>query len=164
MRSARLPAAVAATVVAAAAAITVEATGAGDAFYCPITIVGGGIGGAYTAWRLAVDAKVVRPADVCLFEANARLGGRIFSVGNVPGYEGFVTDVGAYRFHRANHPLIRSLVEDRLQMETGCYTDATAVVPMDTPACPAAPTLCATTRTRSYLGNFSAPTGYQLDE
>jgi len=160
----RLLSPVAAAAVAAAAAIAAVAAEPGDALHCPITIVGGGMGGAYTAWRLAVDAKVVRPADICLFEANARLGGRIFSVGNVPGYEGFVTDMGAYRFHRTNHPLIRSLVEDRLKMETGCYTDATTTLPMDTPDCPSAKTLSATTRTRSYLGNLTTQTGYKLDE
>lgn len=154
--------AAAAAAVSIAAAAAVAAAEPGDAVRCAVTIVGGGIGGAYTAWRLAVDARVVRPSDICVFEATKRFGGRIFSVGDVPGYEGYVVDVGAYRFHRTNHPIIRSLVEERLQMETGCYTDSTVQLPMNVTECPSSNSLWATTRTRSYIGNLTAQNAYDL--
>lgn len=166
MRFPSVPA-VAVTAVASIAAVTVVVAGVvGEGCArtgivdddCAVTIVGGGIGGAYTAWRLAVDAKVVRPSDVCLFEANTRFGGRIFSVDNVPGYEGYVTDVGAYRFHRTDHPIIRSLTEDVLGMETACYTDPTASLPMNVAECPPENQLFTTVRSVSFMGDLDAGT------
>lgn len=139
--------AIAAATVAAAAVVDVD---------CEVAIVGGGIGGAYTAWRLAVDTKTVRPSKVCLFEASDRFGGRIFSVDNVPGYEGYITDVGAYRFHRTDHPIIRSLTEDALGMETACYTDPTASLPMNVTECPPENQLFTTVRTVSFVGDLDA--------
>lgn len=125
---------------------------------CEVAIIGGGIGGAYTAWRLAVDTKTIRPSDVCLFEASTRFGGRIFSVADVPGYEGFVTDVGAYRFHRTDHPIIRALTEDVLGIETACYTDPTASLPMNVTECPPENQLFTTVRSVSFVGDLDAGT------
>jgi hypothetical protein len=48
--------------------------------HCKLAVVGAGWGGAYLAWRLAVDTTTVNASDVCVFEANGRVGGRIFSV------------------------------------------------------------------------------------
>lgn len=86
--------------LAAAAAVAVAVAAAGGAAgatkptagpppdHCKVVIIGGGIGGAYTAWRLAVDSKAVAGRDVCLFEAADRFGGRILTVSDVPGFEG----------------------------------------------------------------------------
>lgn len=123
---------------------------------CAVAIIGGGIGGVYTAWRLAVDTRTVRPADVCIFEGSDRFGGRIFSVDNVPGYEGLVTDVGAYRFHRTDHPIMRALTEDALGIETACYTDPTMALPMDVAECPEPTRKFFTTRTVSFMGDLDA--------
>lgn len=88
-----------------------------------MVIVGGGIGGAYTAWRLAVDAQAVPGRDVCVFEAAQRFGGRILTVSDVPGFEGYTVDLGAYRYHRTKHTHMRSLVEGGLKLPVHCYTD-----------------------------------------
>ena len=49
--------------------------------HCDLAVVGAGWGGAYLAWRLSVDdGTTVAPAGVCVFEANSRVGGRIYSV------------------------------------------------------------------------------------
>jgi len=163
MRAARRAAVAAFAAVGVAAAVAADGDGQRPRpLECKVTIVGGGIGGAYTAWRLAVDARAVRPADICLFEASTRFGGRIFTVQDVPGYPGFVTDIGAYRFHRTEHPLIRSLVEDRLQMETACYTDPTAALPMNVAECPEDNKIWTTTRTKSFVGNLETLGGWKL--
>ena len=44
--------------------------------HCKLAVVGAGWGGAYFAWRMAVDTKTVDAKDVCVFEANGRVGGR----------------------------------------------------------------------------------------
>lgn len=48
---------------------------------CETTIVGAGAGGLYTAYRLVFDAGVAA-ASICIFEADARIGGRILSLRN----------------------------------------------------------------------------------
>lgn len=125
-------AATAAVAVLGAAAASPGAAASGDApppAHCKVVIVGGGIGGAYTAWRLAVDAvtggATAAAPTVCVFEAAARAGGRIRTVTDLPPAFGAApaVDVGAYRFHRGEHPLVRSLVEGPLGLTTHCYSD-----------------------------------------
>lgn len=66
---------------------------------CDVVVIGAGIGGAYSAWRLAVDSAAHPGPKICLFEAKNRPGGRILSVENpVPGFENFTVDLGAYRY------------------------------------------------------------------
>lgn len=68
---------------------------------CDVAVVGAGIGGLYAAWRLATaGGKVgVRPHRVCVFEATARMGGRILTLRGkeaLPeGYDGYTVDMGA---------------------------------------------------------------------
>ncbi|GAB0491842.1 hypothetical protein MMPV_003097 [Pyropia vietnamensis] len=153
-------AAKAATAVATVTAFATLAVATGqDAVVdgkCAVAIIGGGIGGVYTAWRLAVDTNTVKPSDVCIFERADRFGGRIFSMDDVPGYKGYVTDMGAYRFHRQEHPLTRALVEDALELETACYTDLTTSLPMDVRECPKAVRKFVTTRTVTFMGDLDA--------
>ena len=66
---------------------------------CKHAVIGAGIGGVYSAWRLVVDSGKVKGEDLCIFEAKKRPGGRILSVDDpVPGFEGFNVDLGAYRY------------------------------------------------------------------
>lgn len=75
--------------------------GAHEGEECEVAIVGAGPGGLYTAWRLAVDAAVVAPEKICIFEAKVRPGGRLLTVTDpVPGFEGYTVDVGGYRYVR----------------------------------------------------------------
>ena len=48
---------------------------------CELAIIGGGPGGLYTAWRLAVDTKTVPAASICIFERAERVDrrGRAFA-------------------------------------------------------------------------------------
>ncbi|MFI4955728.1 MAG: flavin monoamine oxidase family protein [Gammaproteobacteria bacterium] len=57
-----------------------------------IAIIGGGISGLYTAYRLSDEHQ-----NVAIFEASDRLGGRILTV-DVPHTEGLEAEMGAMRF------------------------------------------------------------------
>ena len=58
---------------------------------CEVAVIGGGAGGLHTAFRLGSQLG----KDVCLFEKEDRLGGRIFDVSRDPG--GPVFGLGALR-------------------------------------------------------------------
>ena len=58
---------------------------------CDVVIVGGGAAGLHTAFRLGPSLR----SNVCLFEKEARLGGRIYDVAKDPG--GPVYGTGALR-------------------------------------------------------------------
>lgn len=88
---------------------------------CELAVVGAGWGGAYLAWRLSVDdGTTVAPAGVCVFEANSRVGGRIYSVRDLPGFDDMALDVGGYRFQEKDL-LPAQLVWDALKLPTACY-------------------------------------------
>lgn len=55
-----------------------------------VLVVGGGIGGLYTAWRLMKNTNLT----VCVLEASQRFGGRFHTI-LMPG--GFPADLGAMR-------------------------------------------------------------------
>lgn len=89
--------------------------------HCGLAVVGAGWGGVYFAWRAAVDSGAVAAAgDVCVFEANGRVGGRVFSVHGLPGLEDLALDVGGYRFIE-DDKLPAQLVSDALRLPTTCY-------------------------------------------
>src|ERR1700722_15422370 len=44
-----------------------------------VAVVGGGIAGLYSAWRLLTGTRGGAPPSVAVFEASNRFGGRIFS-------------------------------------------------------------------------------------
>lgn len=107
-------------------------TDAGDSVpggACDVAVVGAGIGGLYAAWRLATaGGKVgVRPHRVCVFEATARMGGRILTLRGkeaLPeGYDGYTVDMGAYRWNRQTHAMTRMLADGPLGVTSACYTD-----------------------------------------
>ena len=64
----------------------VRSLGDSFTFQTRLAVVGAGWGGAYIAWRMAVDTKALNATDVCVFEANGRVGGRIYSVRGLPGF------------------------------------------------------------------------------
>lgn len=72
-----------------------------------IAIVGGGISGLYTAWRLLQDQE--QSYEVHLFEMDSRVGGRIRSE-PIPGIP-FLAELGAMRF-RTRHQILNSLVRE----------------------------------------------------
>eukprot|EP00966_Prymnesium_polylepis_P257462 5947812-Prymnesium_polylepis.1 len=88
--------------------------------HCDLAVVGGGWGGAYLAWRLAVDTQTVDASKVCVFEGNGRAGGRIFSVRGLPHFGDLAIDVGGYRFQESQK-LPADLVFHALKLPTACY-------------------------------------------
>ena len=88
---------------------------------CEISIAGAGWGGVYFAWRLAVDTQKVDARKICIFEANSRIGGRVYSVNaQVEDIGELTVDVGAYRFKTTDH-LPSDLIQKRLLMAHKCY-------------------------------------------
>jgi len=78
-----------------------------------VAVVGGGIAGLYTAWRLVTAGHAQgsdRQFQVTLFESSKRLGGRILSQILPP--LSFRAELGAMRFHPMTHHLLRALIDD----------------------------------------------------
>lgn len=108
---------------------------------CHVVVVGAGIGGIYSAYRLALDSSTVSPQNICIFEAQARPGGRILTLtGSVPSFDDFTIDLGAYRYGRSRHWMMRSIIEDVLGYDWQCYTDPLDEMPVtgDRASCPSA--------------------------
>jgi monoamine oxidase len=92
-----------------------------------VAIVGGGIGGIYTGWRLATadprQSKVLAKwagkggkLRVAIFEGSQRIGGRLLSA-RPPGFSNNTTcELGGMRY-MSTHTLVRSLVENELQLK-----------------------------------------------
>ena len=77
-------------------------------------IIGGGIGGVYSAWRI----KQAKPeARVALFEYSDRIGGKLFSVA-LPGMPHVYAELGGMRYIPATQPLVTFLVERELELPT----------------------------------------------
>ena len=88
--------------------------------HCDLAVVGAGWGGAYLAWRLAVDTDYVAANRTCVFEANGRVGGRVYSVHDLPHFGDLAVDVGGYRFQESQL-LPAQLVWKALELPTTCY-------------------------------------------
>ncbi|MEO1224099.1 MAG: NAD(P)/FAD-dependent oxidoreductase [Pseudomonadota bacterium] len=82
----------------------VSAQSAGDQF--DIAIVGGGVAGAYCAWRLQ---RADPGRRIVLLEQSNRIGGRLLSV-RPPGIPNMVAELGGMRFVPAAHPRLVRLV------------------------------------------------------
>eukprot|EP01064_Diplonema_japonicum_P016839 TRINITY_DN2487_c0_g1_i4.p1 TRINITY_DN2487_c0_g1~~TRINITY_DN2487_c0_g1_i4.p1 ORF type:complete len:496 (+),score=131.76 TRINITY_DN2487_c0_g1_i4:60-1490(+) len=109
-------------VLLAAAAVTSAAVNHTEELpsKCKVSVAGAGFSGVYFAWRLAVDTHRVAASDVCIFEANARIGGRLYSVKDFPEMSDIEVDVGAYRFAEGDH-LPSDLIMKGLLLKTACY-------------------------------------------
>ncbi len=89
-----------------------DAAGAdGGSLSCDVAIVGGGAGGLHTAFRLAPFLG----SDVCLFEKEDRLGGRILDVSRTPG--GPVFGAGALRVMETQEVLFDLADELGIELE-----------------------------------------------
>ena len=77
-----------------------------------LAVVGGGVGGAYVAWRAATARPDWR---IGLFEATARIGGRLLSL-PMEGAQPVRAELGGMRF-RTSQPLISEVV-NALALET----------------------------------------------
>ena len=82
-----------------------------------VAIVGAGVSGVYTGWRLLTDPPPGRPVPtVQVFEQSQRIGGRLLSV-EPPGIPGVFCELGGMRY-LSSQALVRSLVENKLKLET----------------------------------------------
>ncbi|MDK9763314.1 FAD-dependent oxidoreductase [Vibrio sp. D420a] len=79
-----------------------------------IAIVGGGVSGVYSAWRLQQTYGNTKKIE--LFEYSNRIGGRLYSR-TLPGLPNVVAELGGMRFIPEDHIMVSTLV-DELKLET----------------------------------------------
>lgn len=72
-----------------------------------IAIVGGGVSGVYSAWRLK---QAFPKQKIVLFEGSSRIGGRLLSV-RPPGIKNMVAELGGMRILPAVQPKIKRLID-----------------------------------------------------
>ncbi|DBB01665.1 hypothetical protein WJX77_008557 [Trebouxia sp. C0004] len=89
-----------------------------DEIVCDVAVVGGGPGGVYSAYRL-LEANA--SSNVCLFETNNRVGGRVYSLRNLGPKKDLTLDMGAYRYMPIAQPLITDLIERLLELPNRLY-------------------------------------------
>ena len=83
-------------------------TGPEDVIDC--AIIGGGMGGVYSAWRLATAPESRIPvAGIHLFEMSDRIGGRLDTV-RLPGMPHVPAELGGMRI-MTSQPLVMGLVK-----------------------------------------------------
>lgn len=78
-------------------------------------IIGGGISGLYSGWRLLTGSK--NKPTVALFESSKRLGGRLLSV-VPPKVPDARVELGGMRFIEDAQPWVTALVKEGLQLHT----------------------------------------------
>ncbi|XP_046580635.1 L-amino-acid oxidase-like [Haliotis rubra] len=95
------------------AILIATAPGTSDADCLDIAVIGGGIGGAYTGWRLRD-----RDLSISVFEYSDRVGGRLFTT-DFPAAPGTYLDFGGMRFRANAHPTLnRTATEIGLKIVT----------------------------------------------
>lgn len=72
-----------------------------------IAVVGAGVSGAYSAWRL--QQELGAKAKIALFEYSDRIGGRLYTV-TIPGLPNVKAELGGMRFIPDQHVMVASLV------------------------------------------------------
>src|SRR5918911_552116 len=72
-----------------------------------VTIVGGGVSGVYSAWRLK---KADPKRKIAIFEGSNHIGGRLLSV-TPPDIPNMVAELGGMRILPAVQPLIKRLID-----------------------------------------------------
>eukprot|EP00531_Pseudo-nitzschia_arenysensis_P001364 CAMPEP_0116149412 /NCGR_PEP_ID=MMETSP0329-20121206/18930_1 /TAXON_ID=697910 /ORGANISM="Pseudo-nitzschia arenysensis, Strain B593" /LENGTH=545 /DNA_ID=CAMNT_0003645717 /DNA_START=86 /DNA_END=1721 /DNA_ORIENTATION=- len=107
------------------AATITESTATQGVEGCEEIFVGAGWSGVYSFYRRVIDDPARGP-KACLFEESWRVGGRTYSVHtnqtSPENNNGFVVDVGAYRFSPDMH-LPGDLILHDLEMNTECYAE-----------------------------------------
>jgi monoamine oxidase len=73
-----------------------------------IAVVGGGVSGAYCAWRLQQEKGA--KSKIALFEYSDRIGGRLYTV-TMPGLPNVKAELGGMRYIPSQHVMVTNLVE-----------------------------------------------------
>ncbi len=84
-----------------------------------VAVVGGGVSGIYSAWRLTVDSQELPIGDVKVFEFGNRVGGRLETV-FLKGVEERRAEVGGMRFIPSWQLHVQSLIE-HLKLRTASF-------------------------------------------
>jgi monoamine oxidase len=79
-----------------------------------VAIVGGGVSGAYSAWRLQQEKGATE--SIALFEYGDRIGGRLYTA-TLPGLPHVKAEVGGMRYIPDQHKMVANLV-DYLKLAT----------------------------------------------
>jgi hypothetical protein len=79
-----------------------------------VAVVGGGVAGAYCAWRLQHHQEA--GARIALFEYSDRIGGRLYTV-TLPGLPHVKAEVGGMRYIPTSHIMVASVI-DHLKLKT----------------------------------------------
>ena len=88
-----------------------EGLNRGDAL--DVAIVGGGVSGVYSGWRLLTENPSLR---VAVFEGSNRIGGRLLS-GRPPGIPNLRAELGGMRF-LTSQPIVTALVKEVFKLRT----------------------------------------------
>lgn len=90
---------------------------------CSVSIIGSGLSGVYTAYRLAsANETEYPPYEICIFDSTSNFGGRVLTVQN---NQGDLFEMGIDSFDRGKNPLFSELV-DYLGLETACLWEGEA--------------------------------------
>ncbi|MDO7874654.1 FAD-dependent oxidoreductase [Hymenobacter sp. ASUV-10] len=73
-----------------------------------VAIIGGGVSGAYSAWRLQQENS--GKARIALFEYSDRIGGRLYTV-TIPGLPHVKAEVGGMRYIPSQHLMVADLID-----------------------------------------------------
>ena len=79
-----------------------------------VAIIGGGVSGVYSAWRL--QQQFGTKQKIGLYEFSNRIGGRLYSR-KIPGLPNVIAELGGMRYIPEDHIMVKTLV-DHLQLET----------------------------------------------
>lgn len=79
-----------------------------------VAIVGGGVSGVYSAWRLQQEYGAKQ--KIGLYEYSNRIGGRLYSR-KLPGLPNVVAELGGMRYIPSEHIMVKTLV-DELGLQT----------------------------------------------
>ena len=74
-----------------------------------IAIIGGGVSGCYSAWRVQQDRGDNN--NIVLFEYSNRIGGRLYSR-RLPGLPNVVAELGGMRYIPDSHLMVKNLVTE----------------------------------------------------
>ncbi|AFY43922.1 NAD(P)/FAD-dependent oxidoreductase [Nostoc sp. PCC 7107] len=95
-----------------------------------VAVVGGGISGVYSAWRLLTDGG---KKSVTLYEADKHIGGRLLSV-KPPGIDNMVAELGGMRIlPECIQPLINTLISKLNFLANNSDSDITHIDLYDFP-------------------------------
>jgi len=82
-----------------------------------VAVVGGGVSGAYSAWRLQSEQGYA--GRIALFEYSNRIGGRLFTI-TMNGLPHVKAEVGGMRYIKDQHPVVTSII-DHLKLSTAPF-------------------------------------------